>query len=268
MALSNDKIKGILGTVILHLVALILLFFVGFSTPLPLPGEEGVEVDLGFSDVGSGNNQQETPAPIEEESPAPVMEETPVAEEKIVTNEAEDTPLMEQNVEETPEPVQEKAEEPDVEKPVEENKEPPKPVVNPNAIYKGKSTDTEKGGDEGKTMYPGDQGVKNGTEETGNYEGLGGKGNGISFDLSGRNAQALPKPVYNSTDQGKVVVTIKVDRQGFVVSAEAGARGTNITDQKLWKEAEDAAKRARFSPKPDAPEIQRGSITYNFIRLN
>lgn len=267
MALSGDKIKGILGTVIVHLIALILLFFFGFSTPLPLPGEEGVEVDLGFSDVGSGNNQQETPAPMEEETPPPVMEEIPQTEDQVVTNESEETPYIEEPAEEPAEEVvEEKVEE--VEEVVEENQEPPKPVVNTNALYKGKQTESEDGGNEGNTLYPGDQGKENGTEDSGNYDGLGGMGNGISFDLGGRSAKGIPKPSYNSEDQGKVVVTIKVDRQGLVTSAEAGARGTTITDQKLWKEAEDAAKRARFSPKPDAPEIQRGTITYNFIRLN
>ncbi len=268
MTLNSDKIKGILGTTVVHLIVLILLFFFGFSTPLPLPGEEGVEVDLGFSETGSGNNQQETPAPMEEDTPPPVMDETPTVEEQVVTNDADDTPFIEETVEEpVEEPVEESTEVAE-EKTVVENPEPPKPVLNPNALYKGKKTDSEQGGNEGNTLYPGDQGKENGTEDSGNYEGLGGMGNGISFDLGGRSAKALPKPTYNSEDQGKVVVTIRVDRQGFVISAEAGARGTSITDQKLWREAESAAKRARFSPKPDAPEVQRGTITYNFIRLN
>ncbi len=268
MALSGDKIKGILGTVIVHLIALILLFFFGFSTPLPLPGEEGVEVDLGFSDVGSGNNQQETPAPMEEETPPPVMEEIPQTEDQVVTNESEETPYIEEPAEEPAEEVVEEKVEEKVEELVEEKQEPPKPVVNTNALYKGKQKESEDGGNEGNTLYPGDQGKENGTEDSGNYDGLGGLGNGISFDLGGRNPKSLPKPTYNSDDQGKVVVTIRVDRQGNVTTAEAGARGTTVTDQKLLKEAEAAAKRARFSPKPDAPEIQRGTITYNFIRLN
>ena len=268
MALSGDKTKGILGTVIVHLLALILLFFFGLSTPLPLPGEEGVEVDLGFSDVGSGNNQQQAPAPMQEETPPPKMEENPPVEEQVVSNDAEDTPFIEEPVEEPVKEVEEKVEETKEEEVVEEVQEPPKPVVNTNALYKGKQTDSEEGGNQGNTLYPGDQGKENGTEDSGNYEGQGGMGNGISFDLGGRSAKGIPKPSYNSDDQGKVVVTIKVDRQGFVISAEAGARGTTITDQKLWQEAEAAAKRARFSSKPDAPEIQRGTITYNFIRLN
>ncbi|PID94823.1 MAG: energy transducer TonB [Bacteroidetes bacterium] len=271
MALRKDKIKGILGTIIVHLLALILLFFLGFTTPLPLPGEEGVEVDLGFSETGSGNNQQETPAPMEEETPPPIMEETPVVEEQVVTNDAEDTPLMEEPVEE-PVKEEEVVEEPPEEEPPVEEKvvepEPPKPVVNTNALYKGKQNQSSEGGNEGKNLYPGDQGKKEGTEDSGTYDTQGGMGNGISFSLGGRSAKALPKPTYNSKDQGKVVVTIKVNRQGFVIAAEAGARGTSVTDQKLWREAEEAAKRARFSPKPDAPEIQRGTITYNFIRLN
>jgi len=40
------------------------LIFLSFTTPLPLPGEEGVEVNLGMDMQGSGTIQPEKPATI------------------------------------------------------------------------------------------------------------------------------------------------------------------------------------------------------------
>ena len=78
----------------------------------------------------------------------------------------------------------------------------------------------------------------------------------------------LHKPSYDSKEQGKVVVTIKVDKQGKVVNAVAGAKGTNVSDQTLWQLAKDAALRSSFVADTNAPETQVGTITYNFIRQN
>ena len=78
----------------------------------------------------------------------------------------------------------------------------------------------------------------------------------------------LHKPSYDSKEQGKVVVTIKVDKNGNVTSAVAGAKGTNVSDQTLWQLAKDAALKSKFVSDPNAPDTQVGTITYNFIRQN
>ena len=38
------------------------------------------------------------------------------------------------------------------------------------------------------------------------------------------------------------------------------------SDDCLWRVAVDAAKRSRFNEKPDAPALQKGTITYNFVK--
>jgi colicin import membrane protein len=71
--------KGIIGTIIFHVIVLLLLIFLGFFTPLPLPGEEGILVNFGTSDNGLGDIE---PSPAESEA-VPVQ---PVQkEEKEVT---------------------------------------------------------------------------------------------------------------------------------------------------------------------------------------
>ena len=57
-----DKGIAIVGTIAVHALVLLVLFLMAFRTPLPLPGEEGVEVDLGMMDQGMGNIQPEKPA--------------------------------------------------------------------------------------------------------------------------------------------------------------------------------------------------------------
>jgi len=59
-----------------------------------------------------------------------------------------------------------------------------------------------------------------------------------------------------------------VDKQGNVTSAVPGAKGTNVSDQTLWKLAKDAALLSKFVSDPNAPDTQTGTITYNFIRQN
>ncbi|MBU2651107.1 MAG: hypothetical protein KKA81_09250, partial [Bacteroidetes bacterium] len=159
------------------------------------------------------------------------------------------------------------------EKPVEQQETPveepsePEQKVDPRAMFTGK-TNTGTGSNEGVTGQPGDQGKPNGDPGSSNYDGQGGAGNGVSFSLGGRGSRHLPKPSYQSQEQGKVVVDIWVNREGKVVKALAGGKGTTILDTRLRRLAEEAALRSLFEPDPNAPDNQKGTITYNFIRLN
>lgn len=282
MSEENNRLKGIVGTIGFHLLALLAILYFALSTPLPLPGEEGVEVNLGYSDQGMGRVQQESPPPVEQTPPPPPPPQTdpePEPEEDLITQDTEEAPAIEEEeVEEkekevesdvTKEPVEEVKEE-EVEEQIEPepDPEPEPPKVNQRALYKGKSTTEGDGSNEGITGQPGDQGKENGTPDATNYSGQGGIGDGVGYDLGGRGAKHLPKPAYDSEEQGKVVVEIRVDRDGKVVSAIAGARGTTITDLKLRRLAEEAARRSVFARDPNAPDRQKGTITYNFIRLN
>ena len=83
--------------------------------------------------------------------------------------------------------------------------------------------------------------------------------------LTGRSViGTLLKPSYSSQTEGIVVVMIKVDPYGNVVEAVPGAEGTTVTDKALWTAARNAAMKAHFSQKADAPAVQQGTITYVF----
>lgn len=255
---KKHKYKGIVGTLIFHAVVILLLFLLGFTTALPLPGEEGVEVSLGTSDDGFGDIQPEKPAAIESSAPQP---KTVEVKEEIVTQDIEDAPSVE-TVKETNEKT-EKVVEKVVKEPVKEE-----PKVNPAALYKGKSTTTTEQGSEGITGNEGDQGKPTGSIDSKNYLGKGGFGDGLSYSLAGREPKYLPKPSTDFKENGTVVVQITVNKYGKVVNAVATDKGSNTTDTKLRRLAEEAAKKAVFNAKTDAAELQRGTITYHFVVKN
>ena len=134
-----------------------------------------------------------------------------------------------------------------------------------NALANSKNAGTNSTS-EGDSGGAGNQGVTTGSVDSkvrGDGSGLGDKG--ISYDLQGRGFQSLPSPKYDYQGEGKVVVEVSVDKLGRVTQANPGIKGSTTLDEYLLKVAKDAAMQARFEAKPDAPVIQKGTITYNFI---
>jgi outer membrane biosynthesis protein TonB len=264
--------RGIIGTIAFHVIILLLFIIFGFRTPLPLPAEQGILINFGDSESGSGPQepryneervQTTPPPPVEEVSP-----ETK-AEESVMTQEHEEAPVMasakktekkkEEQKKEDPEPVIKKTETKPVEK-----KEEPKPTVDSRAMYRGKKTDTEQTGSEGVTQGEGNQGSPTGSEDATNRSlGLSG-GDGIRADLTGRNPVHLTTPEFDIQKEGIVKVEIQVDRSGKVVSAVPGVKGSTTLDSYLLGVAKRAALSSRFDNKPDAQYIQTGTITYIF----
>lgn len=267
---TNRPLAAILTLVVQGLLFL-LLFLLTFKTPIPpypeVGGGSGLEVNLGNSANGMGDNNTEQLIPISTQN----LTENSNNDNYITQDNDEAIALNSTN-------NKKKVENNDV---VKIND----PVINPNALYKKKSGDgnTNIAGNQGNpngdlnsTSYTGDGGSGGGTggghgngNGPGNGDGDGpGKDKGTSYFMKDRTAKNIPKPIYNSKEEGLVVVNIWVDKKGNVTKAEAGARGTTTTNQALWKIATTAAKRATFSVKADAPEEQKGTITYNFVNLN
>lgn len=265
---KKDEIKGIAGTIVFHALVILALLFLALRTPLPLPSEGGVEVNLGNSEDGMGMIQPEELASAAPVSPPP---STTSETEEYVTSDEEEAPAIEPKKEPKPKPVERTEPKPVVKKePVPE----PAPKVNPKALFPGKSTTgkTGAGGNEGITGKPGDQGNPFGTPDATGYDGDGGSGggkgggvgSGISYDLSGRTSKSIPRPSNVFKDEGKVVVKIWVNREGSVVRVESGMKGSTTTSSQLKELAAQAARKAKFSANPDAPEVQTGTITYTF----
>ena len=87
----------------------------------------------------------------------------------------------------------------------------------------------------------------------------------VSYNLKDRYARFLPIPVFKCEFGGKVVVEIVVNPRGVVQRASV-VKEQSREDDCLWSVAVDAAERSRFNEKPSAPAQQKGFITYNFVK--
>lgn len=243
--MNNKIISGIVTAAIMAVVVAVLLAF-GYDPPDPPIPEEGVEVNLGDSDYGMGYDAQ--PASTAAATQAPM------APNQVATQQAEPTPNVGANTSEgnTVKPV--------AEQPKEVVKEP---EINKNALFTGRRNQQSGSGSQGVAGGTGDQGKPNGNPNSSNYTGNGG-GNGMNYSLAGRSNVTLPRPNYSSNEQGTVVIQIWVDRDGKVTRAEYQPKGSSTSNGYLVSQARAAALRARFNADPNAPDEQKGTITYIF----
>ena len=286
----SEKVKGIAGTIAIHLILLAFLILVSFSVEPP-KSEEGIMVNFGTDETGLGMIEPSPPAVQEEISAPPPTKAVPKAAVKTTED-----PLLTQNNEEAPEV---KKVDPEAEKKKLEKKEADKKlkaerdsvrlvraqeeierkrveaeqqrqsvIINrtKNALANSKNAGTNSTS-EGIVGGPGNQGVTTGSVDSkvrGEGGGLGNKGN--SFELQGRGILKFPDPKYiDYQEGGKVVVEVSVDKQGKVIKAVPGVKGSTTLNEDLLKVAKNAALEASFEVKKDAPEVQKGTITYNFV---
>lgn len=264
---TKHKKKSMTITVILHVIILILLFYFGF-TYLDPPPENGIAVNFGTTDTGRGNIQptEKIQSAPKQNNPEPVQQPKSEIKEEVVTQDTEDAPVIKK--EET------KKEQKETPKKVEPKKQPPKkPDPKPDkstsdalsSLINGPKSDGTAQGGEGDDDKPGDKGNPNGDPNASSYygtgKGLDGDGN---YLLGGRKALNKEKFIQDCNEAGKVVVSIEVDRNGKVVSATPGVRGTTNNSRCLLEPAKRAALATRFNSDDKAPAKQIGKIIYNF----
>lgn len=243
----NDRNRrgGIIGAIAFHLVLLVVLMFLSMEPPYPPKPQIGMEVNLGDSDFGMGNQ------PVTEASQQASQPSASAAKNDVATQNSETTVNIKKGT-----------------KPKESQttvKEDPKPNINNKFIFPGSKPKT--GGSEGINGGTGNQGKQNGDVNSKNYDGSGGSGNkaAVSFILGSRGSKYLDKPINNTNETGKVVVEVTVDKKGKVIKAQVINSKTKTTSGELRKLAEKAAYSTQFDVDPNAPEEQIGTITYNFV---
>ncbi len=265
---EHPKDRVIAGSISAGIALLLFLFLLLYTIttrnpPFELAGEDGMEMNFGTYNEGTGEVENDG-----------IGDAT-----NVVTSESVSNPPPTENtaaeVFENGEPVV-KAD-PKNPTPKTEN---PTTVITPvkpsntnnsllNNFVKGNTSTGTNGGGDGNSGTAGNDGVPNGNPNT---NGLGGTGNnpnqignsagGSGFSLAGRKALSLPK-VNDSKEEGIVVVTIKVNKEGKVIEAEPNGRGTNTSSSALKSKARQAALSAVFSPSTTFDE-QIGTITFKF----
>jgi TonB family protein len=279
----NAEIRSrslILSVAIHAALFLLLLFFVMTSTIPPFPeagGGGGVLVNIGYVDEASGQVQPMSSTVTPEPQQIKAVSQ-PAPEEKITTQEDEESVAMN---------TSDKKVKKETKKPTETvTKTEPVKTVDAGSLYKGKKnnstsqgTSTTGTGDQGdrqgdpnsiysgKAGSGGKDGSGNGGPGTGD-SGSGGNKTGIGdfdFTLVGRKLVLKPSIDDRSQETGSVVVSISVDKSGTVTEARPGARGSTTTSSYLFAKAKEAAMKAKFNASPEAADIQKGTMTFVFL---
>ena len=234
------KLIGLIVSIVAHGLLVLCLLLMGLRYPDPPPPELGVEMDMGeFSDVGTDSEHAA-------EGGEDLSSESSYANDdnNELTQQSEDVPLTSKK---TPSPTKNKKKPKDNVKPQSEETK-----IDQNALFTKGRVKKGSGGSTGVG------------EGSGKGSGGEGGGSGVAFSLAGRGSKSLPEPNATSSENGSIVVEIRVDQEGNVVFAKAVWKGTTLTDTNLWRRCEQAAKKSKFTAKPDAPELQKGKITYIF----
>jgi hypothetical protein len=244
----KGNLTGILGTLIIHLVAAIIFLSMQLSSmDKALSAQYEVEMAV-------------VPEPVVQKEKAPEVPATSV--EKVLKDDEEMLNIA-RNLANKP------AEKIDAADYIDKVKEE---LIKSGQLGKDNFIDQQKnaGGSEGtesiglKTETPVEKTVtKPGSaqEMAANFKGA----TRIYYELVGRNHLYLPIPIYKCQGSGKVVLSIEVDRNGNVQRAQILERESTASDPCLIETAVNTALISRFNPDANAPKVQIGTLTYQFV---
>lgn len=247
------KRKAAVKTVIIMLLLFISFFFIGM-TYLDPPEEKGIEilmadagVNYGTSQDGSGEMQ-----PMTTQEPSKQSDKNlPSSEEKILTQDNEEAPVVKSNPTKNTKPTEPK-------KPT-----PEKSTTDAlNNILGATSNTNNNATSEGDGKGNGDKGQIDGNAYSTAYYGSAGSGAG--FGLKGRSKTSNQKFMQECNEEGLVVVRIEVDNSGKVINAVPGVQGTENSAPCLMEPARKTALSYRFNPDPRAPTRQIGFVAIKF----
>lgn len=288
---SNDRI-ALVGTLLVHLVVLILLWLVTFNHSVDLKKpERGIPVMLGEVELASGNDDPGTlngPDQLPQKStqaldkPIPSstssshsIQSSPKAQKLITQN--TDRSLVLRAEKEKAEKLAVEAKKIATKKAqqaVEEEKvrvaEHAKAVAAAAAAAKSAAANSKvaaalgrgfgSGSKGSSTSGNGVQGNPKGNSSEGASSGVVGNGT-VSLGLRTLRS-TLPSPAYGVNEEGTVVVNIMVNAAGIVINATINNSRSNTANGILRNAALSAARRASFNSSDTQREV--GTITYKF----
>lgn len=256
---TEEEKKSFAITSGLFVIMFLLFFYFGLSYLDP-PPENGILINFGTTETGSGEIQ---PTEAIQSAPQPTKSNAQAApDEEVLSQDIEEAVVMKETKKTTP--AKEAAKEEIKPKPTEK----PQPSKNTtdalSNILNGPKSDGKAKGGEGNDNLPGDKGSLDGDPYANSYFGSGsGSGDGRGWGLKGRKLSGSGKEVQKCNEFGTVVVQITVNRSGNVIDAKY-TKGTTNTNPCLVNPAIATAKTYKWQPDPNAPETQIGFIIVNF----
>ncbi len=288
---EDDKLsrEGLIGSIVVHLLLLLMFLFMALHPAKIEKKKKGLLINFGTSKTGGGHQQPASSASpkaskaqksskSKSSKPPKKSQPKPVAEKKIQefkNNEGPAIPQKDRKKSKSTKKVDKKskdqkkddskAKSESASKAVKEVKK--EEIIDENAMFTGTRKQTNDATSQGPDdVMKGDVGAETGNPEInsngGTINSTGTNSSGVA-DLTGRTLLSLPNLKTNQAVEGVVVVRIKVDRNGNVISAKTG-QGTTISDSKIRSLSEQNAKSAKFNFAPDAAEVQTGTITYYY----
>ncbi len=273
--IQESEIYGVIGTAIICGIIVLLLFLFGMKTMKEFPPyPSGVEIMFGDGadgapapEVGSMPAEASVPSappiPPQPTSSTPdiLTQDDPSVALEIEKRKEQDKIRREQIKQEQIRIQQERAAREAAEAAEAARRQQAANISNQvGGIFGG---GTGGGGNSASGMGPGGGG-------TGNIPGNPlGKGSGIvggtGWSLAGRDWKGGGmKPSYVGTQTGVIIVSIRVDKNGNVVTASIKQKGTTISDADQREECIRTAKQAKFSVSSEATGDALGEITYRF----
>ncbi|NRD20962.1 energy transducer TonB [Winogradskyella eckloniae] len=276
-------------TVLITLILLLLLFVVGPQYMDP-PEEYGVAVNFGTTDFGSGNKPLSEPREAVEDNVVEeevveesIPEETQVtpteaatkAEEVMTQENAEAIAIKKQKEAEAKAKAEAEAKAKAEAERVEREKREAEEKKRKEEAEKKKQLDNLIGGvknasgttdgGEGPDSQGGNKGQLDGDPYAPSYFGGSGPGKGgVGYGLGGRGRPSKQIYKQDCNEYGLVVVKIEVNRQGKVVNAEPGIKGSTNTHPCLLAPAKKIAMSHKWPADADAPTTQIGFVSINF----
>ncbi len=278
--------EALIGTLAVHGLLLLLFIFMVFkgpNPPLAALGGDGVELNYGLDEAGSGEVQTKATAnrsanrvdsrpPIASPNPAPrptaaPVNPTPPAQERVITSDAEESPVSAARVE-TPAP------------PREEVKAPVRPARKVAVAFAPKGSATGGGnGESGTSNTPtgnsngdhpgavGDQGDRNGSLDAKALYGAAGRGGTGSspgsggLEMSGWRFESTPKVEAVDDNSGMIRFKIKISADGEVEGVTKVSGNVSAAQEKLCR---DKLQDANFVKTNGAAGGATGFYTFRF----
>jgi len=243
---QNGKLVGIIGTVIIHLIAAI--FFMSFKIR-ELKTEQYENLNLEF-------------APVEQEENKEKIIELPSTNIERILQGNEELLNIARNLASKPEEQINPADY--IDKVKEELIQSGQ--LGPNNYIDEQKRMLETTGEENPAVEEKKEEVKEdklkeSLEMEANYKGP----TRIYYDLAGRNHTYLPVPIYKCEGSGKIALSIIVNQNGDVEEAKVIAGESTTTDLCLLETAVSTALISRFNPDVNSPKEQKGTLTYHFV---